>query len=213
MVQVNYLAHDRPDIRYSTMRASVSMAKPRRSDLQKVIRIGRFLKTRPRAVCLYRWQSRAERVSVYADSDWAGCRHTRRSVTAGAIFVGDHCVKSWAKRQQVVALSSAEAELYAAVKAGSEGLGVQSLCGDLGVKAEVDLYLDSSSALALTNRSGLGRAKHVEIQHLWLQGAVKSGRLTVSKVATEENPADLGTKPLDGRRIERLMLLLGFRYP
>ena len=109
-------------------------------------------------------------------------------------------------------MSSAEAELYAGGRAAADGLGVQSLCSDIGTRAEVDLYLDSSSAVASANRVGLGRAKHIEIQNLWLQDAVKAGRLKVLKVWGEANPADLGTKPLSRARIDCLMTLLGYRY-
>ena len=45
---------------------------------------------------------------------------------------GGHCLKVWTKKQQVVSLSSAEKELYAAVKTASEGLGVQSVAKDPG---------------------------------------------------------------------------------
>ena len=57
---------------------------------------------------------------------------------------------------------------------------------------------------------GLGRAKHIDVQWLWLQDAVKENKLTAEKVHTEENPADLMTKPLDGRRIEYLMNVMDY---
>ena len=66
-------------------------------------------------------------LEAYSDADWGGDRATRRSVSAGVITRGDHCLKVWTKKQQVVALSSAERELYAAVKTASEGLGIQSV--------------------------------------------------------------------------------------
>ena len=59
---------------------------------------------------------------------------------------GGHCLKVWTKKQQVVSLSAAESELYAAVKTASEGLGIQSA----------------------VNRRGLGKAKHVDMQSLWI---------------------------------------------
>ena len=58
---------------------------------------------------------------------------TRRSVSTGVIMRGGHCLKAWTKKQQVVALSSAESELYAAVKTASEGLEIQSVAKDLGI--------------------------------------------------------------------------------
>ena len=45
---------------------------------------------------------------------------------------GGHCLEVWTKKQQGVSLSTAESELYAAVKTASEGLGIQSVAKDLG---------------------------------------------------------------------------------
>ena len=59
---------------------------------------------------------------MYSDADWGSDRSTRRSVSAGVDMRGGHCLKVWTKKQQVVSLSSAESELYAAVKTASEGL-------------------------------------------------------------------------------------------
>ena len=69
-----------------------------------------------------------ERVlKAYSDADWSGDRTRRRSVSAGVIMRGEHCLKVWTKKQQVVSLSAAESELYADVKTTSEGLGIQNL--------------------------------------------------------------------------------------
>ena len=92
---------------------------------------------------------------------------------------GPHCLKVWTQKQQVVALSSAESELYAAVKTASEGLGIRR-----------------SATMCSVNRRGLGKAKHVDMHNLWIQEASKSGWFTTRKVGTNVNPADLMTKPL-----------------
>ena len=77
---------------------------------------------------------------------------------------------------------------------------------------DVHLYLDSSAALSLADRRGLGKAKHIDLQHLWLQDAVKEGKIRTHKVLTDVNPADLMTKPLAADRIEMLMSLMGFHF-
>ena len=60
---------------------------------------------------------------------------------------GGHCLKVWTKKQEVVSLSSAESELYAAVKTASEGLGVQSVAKDLGILCGLNLHLDASATM------------------------------------------------------------------
>ena len=84
---------------------------------------------------------------MYLDADWGSDRSTRRSVSAGVVMRGGHCLKVWTKKQQVVSLSSAESELYAAVKAASEGLGIQSVAKDLGISSGLNLHLDASATM------------------------------------------------------------------
>ena len=125
---------------------------------------------------------------------------------------GGHCLKVWCKKQQVIALSSAESELYAGLRTAAESLGMQSIGKDLGIDAPVELHMDSSAALSLVSRAGLGRAKHIEMQHLWLQDAVRKGRLSAHKVPSDDNPADLMTKPMGEQRIEYLMRTMSNHY-
>ena len=211
--RLNYLSQDRPDIKFATMEVCRGMSAPTKEDWVKLKRIGRFLLRRPRAACLFPWQAPRGRLDAFADSDWAGCRETRRSTTGGCVMRGKHCIKVWCKKQAVVALSSAEAELYAALKAAAEGLGVQALEMDMGLDAEVALHLDSTAALSLAHRAGLGKAKHIELQHLWLQEVVRNGRIRAHKVHTDINPADLMTKHLAEERVTQLMHILGYHYP
>ena len=60
------------------------------------------------------------------------------------------------------------------------------------------------ATMCLANRRELGNAKTVDMQHLWIQEARKSGRF-VTKVGTSVNPANLLTKPLARPKIEQLM--------
>ena len=50
---------------------------------------------------------------AYSDSDWAGCRDTRRSTSAGMIYFEGAVLTFWSRTQTTIALSSCEAELYA----------------------------------------------------------------------------------------------------
>ena len=103
---------------------------------------------------------------------------------------GGHHLKVWTKKQQVASLSSAESELYAAMKTASEGLGIQSVAKDEGISRGLNLHLDFLATMCLVNRRGLGKAKHVDMQNLWTQEASKSGRFVTKKVGTSVNPAD-----------------------
>ena len=109
---------------------------------------------------------------------------------------GGSAVRGWSSNQSVIALSSGEAEYYAALKRASAALGFQAMLADLGITAKIILYTDSSAARGIIHRAGLGKLRHLETGYLWLQAAVKAKRLQVRKVLGAENPADLFTKHL-----------------
>jgi len=147
-------------------------------------------------------------IKTYVDSDWAGCRKSRKSTSGGIIYFGEVAVKAWSWNQAVIALSSGEAEYYAALKGASSALGFQSMLRDLGMEASITLFTDSSAARGIIHRAGLGKLRHLETGYLWLQAAVKSKKLQVRKVLGTENPADLLTKHLSAadmwKNLERL---------
>ena len=58
-------------------------------------------------------------IKVFVDSNWAGCRKSRKPTSGGIIFFGDVAVRAWSGNQAVIALSSGEAEYYAALKGPS----------------------------------------------------------------------------------------------
>ena len=151
-----------------------------------------------------RWQN--HQCATWSD------KATRRLASAGVIMRGGHGLTVWTKKQQVLSLFSAESELYAAVKTASEGLGIQSVAKDLGISCGLHVHLDASATVCLVNRTGRGKAKHVDMQNLWIQEASKSGRFVTKKVGTSVNPADLMTKPLPKPKIEQLMNLMGYEF-
>ena len=105
-------------------------------------------------------------------------------------------MRAWPSNQNVIALSSGEAEYYAALKGASSALGFQSMLRDLGVETSLTLYTDSSAARGIIHRAGLGKLRRLETGYLWLQAVVKAKKLQVRKVLGTENPADLLTKHL-----------------
>ena len=127
-------------------------------------------------------------------------------------MIGTHLIKCWSKAQHVVSLSSAEAELYAAVRAAAEMIGAQSLAADTGWSLNITLGMDASAAIALMNREGLGKAKHISTQWLWVQDAVRRKEFEVAKVEGKYNIADMFTKALAAHDLERLLWSAGFRW-
>ncbi len=125
-------------------------------------------------------------VHAYADSDWAGNKKEGTSTSGGVLQWGGSVVKAWASSQRTVALSSGEAELYAATKAASQFIGMLSMAEDFGVKLEGQVLIDSSAALGIISREGLGRTRHIRVQYLWAQSLVQQGKIRIKKVHSSE---------------------------
>ena len=210
--RANYLAQDRTDIRYATKELCRHMSKPTEGDWMDLKRLCRYLQGRRRMV-LHRATDnpRPGVIEVLVDSDWAGCPVTRRSTSGGVMIVFGMCLKGWSTTQKVVARSSGEAELYAAVRGASEALGLRSMARELGWNWTIRMWTDSSACKGTCNRSGLGKMKHLDVETLWLQEVVKNKEVELNKIAGEENMADLLTKHLSRAVLDRHVAAIGFK--
>ena len=130
------------------------MAKPSVREIERVKKIGRYLAGKPRAKRWFRWQQSGG-LEACSDADWEGDEATRRSMSAGVIKRGGHRLKVGTKKQQVVSLSSAESDLYAAVKNCIRRLGIHG-----------DVVWTESTSGRLSNdvlgpqRTGQGETRH-----------------------------------------------------
>jgi hypothetical protein len=211
----NYLAQDAPDMQFAAKEVCRDMAKPTRESWRKLKILARFVLEREAVIWRFDWQDDADVVlSVFSDSDWAGCRKTRRSTSGGAVLVGSHCLRTWSSTQAPVALSSAEAEYYAMVDATTRAVGIRAMLLELGVlcRGPIELFSDSSAARGFTARKGLGKMRHLEVRHLWLQAEVSSHRVVLRRVAGEANPADLMTKYLGVRDVLKHLNFMNLQW-
>eukprot|EP00969_Alexandrium_andersonii_P186011 8218825-Alexandrium_andersonii.AAC.1 len=80
-----------------------------------------------------------------------------------------HAIKHWSTTQETIALSSGEAELAGIVKGAAEGLGLVAIAQDLGFSAALEACADSSAAIGISRRTGIGRARRLSVGQLWVQ--------------------------------------------
>ena len=188
------------------------MAKPTECAWAGLKRLARFFSGLPRLVYVFSPQE-VTAIDVYVDTDWAGCSRTRKSTSGGCVMMGRHPVKTWSSTQATVALSSGEAEFTGVLKGSGIGLGYQSLLADCGMTLPLRVWTDSSAAIGVCSRQGLGKLRHIDTHLLWIQQAVRSKRVDLRKIPGETNPADLFTKHLASReRLAALIKLLGCEY-
>ena len=134
---------------------------------------------------------------MIVDSDWAGCKETRKSTSGGVLKIGRHVVRTWSSTQPTIATSRGEAELIAMYEGAARGLGLRTVmveCGFAPRLRMIRIWTDSSVAKSFVATRGLGKMRHLEVKLLWLQECVQKGRLSVGKVSGATNVADALTK-------------------
>eukprot|EP00253_Pinus_taeda_P022709 PITA_22709 len=120
---------------------------------------------------------------------------------------------SWAsKKQSIVALSTAEAEYVAATAAACQAVWMRRMLRSLGqekAKATV-FFCDNSSAIALSKNSVFHkRTKHIDTRFHYIRELVNNGEIVLEHCMTQEQVADILTKPLDQKSFEFLKKCLG----
>ena len=82
---------------------------------------------------------------------------------------------------------------------------------DFGVESSGVVYADSSAALAIANRKGAGKLRHINISTLWIQEKQDFHQLEMRKVLGTKNPANLMTKYLARSVIDIHLQFIGQR--
>ena len=86
------------------------------------------------------------------------------------------------------------------------------MTADWGIKESLKVRSDSSAAIGISNRLGLGQMRHLSVRHLWVQDKVKNKEIQLEKQDGKKNVADLGTKIQAGTMITKVMGILGYRF-
>jgi hypothetical protein len=142
----------------------------------------------------------------YSDADWAGCKINRKSTSGTCQFLGRSLV-SWAsKKQNSVALSTAEAEYIVAGHCCAQLLWMRQTLRDYGYKlTKVPLLCDNESAIRMAdNPVEHSRTKHIAIQYHFLRDHQQKGDIEIAYINTKDQLADIFTKPLDEQTFNKL---------
>jgi len=139
---------------------------------------------------------------MYCDADYAGDKETRRS-TSGMIVMMNGGSISWSSRlQQLVALSSAESEIYAVADSVKEALQVKLMCEDCGLRKHgepMTAWEDNAVAIHLGHvLRGNNEQKHFAVRLRFLWRHIQCKNIEFAKVDTKEQLADAFIKQLLG---------------
>jgi hypothetical protein len=110
------------------------------------------------------------------------------------------------KKQNSVALSTAKVEYVATESCCAQLLWMRQTLKDYGYTLNcVPLLCDNESAIKIAyNPCEHSRTKHIDIRHHFLRDLAIKGDIEISHVRTNEQLADIFTKPLDEKRFQEI---------
>ena len=199
----------RPDISFAVSTLSQFLENPGETHWEAVKRVFRYLAGTKGHVLTYGGER--HELMGYTDADGAGQDH-RRAIS-GFTYLIDGGAVSWrSHKQELVALSTAEAEYIAATHAAKEGIWLQRLITELYdvVITPTILHCDNQAALTLATTDNFhARTKHIDICYHFIRHSVETGAFKLVYCPTDDMIADILTKALPGWKVKGHTAALG----
>ena len=133
--------------------------------------------------------------------------------TSGYYFSLGSGVFSWcSKKQEIVAQSTAEAEFITATAAVNQALWLKKILCDLRMEHmnNTEIFVDNQATIAISHNPVFhGKTKHFNIKLFFLREVQKNGEVTLVYCKSEDQLADLFTKPLPVSKFELLRQEIG----
>ena len=206
-----YLIATRPDIMHSVSVISRYMECPTEIHLLAAKRILRYLQGTKEFGLFYKKGEKSE-LFGFTDSDYAGGQDDRRSTSGYVFMLGTGAVSWSSKKQPIVTLSTTEAEFVAATACACQAIWLKKILEELQYKEDGPtlIYCDNSSAIKLSKNLVLhGRSKHIDMKYHFLRDLTNDGVINLVYCRSEDQVADIQTKPLKLATFVKLRGLLG----
>lgn len=205
----------RPDIAYSISNLSKFSANPTREHWKAVKKVLRYLKGTINAKLVFRGnvthiQGHGQYLlGGYTDAAFADCPDTRRSTSGYVFSVGSGAISWSSRRQSTVSTSTTESEYKGQFSAALEAMYLRNLAKDLWpeiIQGAIVVRADNNGAVGLAkNNMGHSRTKHFDVKLKLCQEVEEMGIVTYQRVDTDDNVADVLTKPLSRDRHRKLV--------
>ena len=192
-----YLSASRPNIMFSVCMCARFQSNPKFSHLSAIKRIIRYLLG---IVNLGLWYPKNSVCNLvgYSDSDFAGSKIDRKSTSGTCQFIGSVLVSWHNKKQNSVALSTAEVEYISAGSCCAQILWMKQQLSNYGIVLDhIPIKCDNTSAINISKNPVIhSRTKHIENRHHFLRDHVLKGNCVLEFVDTKNQLANTFTKPL-----------------
>lgn len=204
--------NSRPDIAASVSILSQRVNSPRKVDLNEAKRVIKYIKGTKDIKLSLSSDVCGEKLYAYSDANWAEDRTDRKSNSGYYCSVNGGAISWCCRKQDVVSLSSAEAEFIALTETCKEIVWIKRLVTEmkLEVPETTTLYTDSQSAISMINNQKFSnRSKHIDTRFHYIRDKVLAKEVLLKYKPTDENIADMMTKPLGRTKIKQLREMAG----
>ncbi len=185
----------RPDLSFAVGQLCKHMAEPRPKVWTYTKRVLRYLKGTVDFGILYKRRINSQ-LEGYGDSDWAGDKVNRKSISGMAWMYGGDLISYKCKQQSTVADSSMHAELIAMTSAAKEGIYLRKLVEDIHAIPTTVLFTDNNATLLTAKDYRVTeRNKHIEVKYFFVRELIDRGLIEGRDVDTKKNVSDMMTKP------------------
>jgi hypothetical protein len=208
-----YLTHTRPDISFAVGMVSRFMQEPHELHWKAAKRILHYIQG-THTYGLHFAAGTGLQLVGYTDSDYAGDIDSRKSTSGYMFYLGSGPICWQSKKQNTVALSSTEAEYRGAVNAATEALWLQHILEEFGfdLPKPTVLHCDNQSAIEISRHPVQHqRTKHIEVHMHYIRELIQGQIIALQYCPTEQQVADIFTKPFTEVKYTRLRDLLGVR--
>jgi transposase InsO family protein len=198
----------RPDITAAVGILSKKVSNPSMTDMVEVKRVIRYLNgTKDLKLKLSDVKSFGT-IAMYSDASWAEDPNDRKSTTGYCCRINGGIVSWCSRKQELIALSSMESEYIALSETCKELKWVRMIMKsfhNFSVPEKVDMNTDSQSSMKfIKNQKFSNRSKHIDIKFHYVKHLVESGEIDLIYCRTDENIADMFTKPLGAIKLSQL---------
>lgn len=197
-------AKTRPDLSFAVGFESRSQENPSQSDVMNVKRTLRYLKGTTDKGILFKPNGDLNTLIVYSDSDYASDK-SRKSTSGYVCFLNGAPIAWYSRRQSIISLSSTEAEFIAAAESVKEVLYLKSLLEELIGNVRVVLNVDNNSAICIIKNGTFNkRSKHIDVRFHFIHDVFERKLFEIQYCPSEQQVADILTKPLLSVKFNRL---------
>ena len=199
----------RPDLAYAVSKLGQYSSNPGKEHWVAAKRLLRYLQgTKDFKLSI---NPKNEEMSCWSDADWAGNKEDRRSTSGFCIRFGGSPIAWKCSKQTCVSLSTMEAEFVAVALCAREVIWIRMLLSELTGKCKTfNIFCDNQAAINFVRNHVISsRSKHIDIRNHFVRDLMSQQVIDINYISTNENAADLLTKPLTKDKVINFRKHLG----